>query len=271
MQAFDLKSTTGASKVTKICASAAATTTDNLPTTLYLYDGSSRLASVSASASIGGVACFTDLTINIAKDATKTLLLKADFPKTVLNASASTTIIASGVVWEKPDSTTASSTPSAAIASNNQRFYSAAPQWKLVSATAVANGAGYSGATSSVTATMVLSAKAVGGAMTKPVLTDFDMVFASSTVANGGYVDGTTSIATTPGIQVSPSDATIGEDGTYTVTLTGTLYSNSVSASAPYFMAVRSIDSSVGGNVITDQNWGIDDFYTPAAQLTKSI
>jgi peptidoglycan hydrolase-like protein with peptidoglycan-binding domain len=267
-QVLDVKSTTGASVVKNVCIASNATSTAGLPSTLYLYSGSSLLGSVSAGATDGAVSCFTDLSFTVGKDETKQLTVMADFASTVTGQAASTSIAANGIKFEKPDSTTASSTNSE-IAGNSQYLWAAAPQWTLVSAEATASTGEANVASSSVTGTIVLKAKAVGGAMTKPVAGDFTLVFASSTQTT--Y---TTANSVTGGqkvVTVTPSDATISEGGEYTVTLTDTIYSNDseIGSSQPLFMVIKDIDSVVGGNTITDQTWGVDTFFTPAKQLTK--
>jgi peptidoglycan hydrolase-like protein with peptidoglycan-binding domain len=267
-QVIDIKSTTGASKVVTVDVVSSASSTAGLPSTLYLYEGSTLLGSVSASASNGGVSRFSDLNVIVAKDQTKQLTVKADYPTTATGQVASTSIPATGIKFEKPDSTTSSSS-NAVIASNDQYLYSAAPQWTLVSASAVPSAGVVGVASSSVTGTIVLDVKAVGGSMTKPVAADFSVVFASSTSATytaANSVTGGQKIVT-----VTPTDATIGEDSTYRVTITDTIYSNDseIGSSQPLFMAIKDIDAVVGGVTITNQTWGIDTFFTEAEQLTK--
>ncbi len=273
MQVFDIKSTTGASVVKKIYVTTNATATVGLPSTLYLYDGSTLLSSVSAPTTLYASTAFTDLTVPIAKDQTKTFTIKADFPTTGNGNAASTSIATNGVSYEKPDSTTASSTITQ-FGGNSLYRWTAAPQWTLVSSSITPSAGVLNVSSSSLTATMVLKATAVGGAMTKPVVGDITMIFASSTAAGGAYstTGNINAIAVTPIITVTPTDATVGENGTYTVTVTGTLYSNNaqVTASAPFLMAVSALDSVVGAVTITNQTWGIDDFYTAPAQLTKA-
>ena len=176
------------------------------------------------------------------------------------------------IVYEKPDGSSTSMTLSSVIASNDQYLYTAAPQWSLVS-TSVTSAAGVvSVASSSITSTIVLKAKALGGSMTKPVVGDFLVNFASSTQSNGAYTAANSINNVTPTITVSPSTgSSVGEDAEYTVTIVGTMYSDNtqLGGSRTLFMAIRNITGTVGGNTIANQTWGIDTFYSSAAQLTK--
>ena len=268
LQVVDVKSTTGDSVIKNVCVAVNASTTTGLPSTLYLYNDSTLIGSMSAGATDGAQSCFTDLSLVVAKDQTKSLTVKADFASTVSGQVASTSIAATGIKFEKPDSTTASSTNSE-LASNDQYLYSAAPQWTLVS-TSVSSSAGVVGVSSStVSGTIILKAKAIGGTMTKPVVGDFSVVFASSTQT--AYTAANSVTGGNKLVSVSPSDATLTEGSDYTVTITDTVYSNDseVGSSQPLFMAIKDIDSVVGGVTITNQTWGVDTFYTDPKQLSK--
>ena len=270
MHVFDIKSTTGQSIVKKVCVAANATTTTGLPTTLYLYDGSSLLGSVNAGTTDGAQSCFSDLTLAIAKDQTKQLTVKADFDTDTSGQAASTSLASTGVFFEKPDSTTASSTNSE-LAGNSQYLFSAAPQWSIVGTPTISSTAGVVGvASSSITGTIVLKATAIGGALTKPVTGDFDVRFGSSSPATA-YTDANSVTGSTI-TTVSPSDATVGEGGSYTVTISSTVASNDseIGSSQNLFMVVNSIDSVTGGITITNQTWGVfDTFFTPPAYLSR--
>jgi hypothetical protein len=151
-----------------------------------------------------------------------------------------------------------------------------APVWTLVSSSNVPAAGVVSVASSSLTGTIVLKVTASGGTLTKPVAGNFDVWFASTTqrTTNGGTAySGVNGINVTPTITVSPTDTTVGDGSSYTVTIVGTIYANNASfgSSQPLFMAINSIDSTMAptGGSITDQTWGIDSFYTSTQQLTK--
>ena len=275
MQAIDFKATTGNATITTVKVTVRATTTTGMPSTLELLDGSTVLGSQTVSDTSSDASekiTFSGLTVAVAKDATKTLTVRATFPTTVSGQAASTSIAATAadVVYEKPDGSTGNAGPSSVIAGNDQYMYSAVPKWSLVSASANGTAGVVGVASSSVTATIVLKAKADGGSMTKPTAGNFTFVFASTTAANGAYT-GANSISVTPTIQTSPTDSSVGDAGEYTVTLTGVIYSNnsSLGSSQALFGAIANIDSVVGDVTITNQTWGIDTFYTSPVQLTK--
>lgn len=264
MQVIDVKSSTGPSTIKTIYVAANATTTAGVPSTLYLYDGSTLLGSKSTNGN-GNAVAFTDLNLVVGKDQTKQLTVKADFASTVSGQGASTSLAANGIKFEKPDSTTASSTNSA-IAGNSQYLWSAAPQWTLVSASSKSVPGVLSVSSSTVEGTIVLKAKAVGGAMTKPVVGDFTVRFASSTASSYTTAN---AVSGTASIQVSPSDATVSEGNEYTVTITGAVASNDseIATDQYLFMVISEIDSVVGDNTITNQTWGLDTFVTPPQLL----
>ena len=100
MDAFDLKSTIGESWLTDLRVTVKTdSVSTSAPTALYLYDGSTLLSSVSAPTTLYAATAFTDLTIPIAKDATKTLTIKADFPTTGNGNAASTSISTNSVSY----------------------------------------------------------------------------------------------------------------------------------------------------------------------------
>jgi len=268
MQVLDVKSTTGDSTIKKICLAVNATSTAGLPSTLYLYDGSTMIGSVSAATTEAGQSCFTDLTYSVAKDQTKQLTVKADFASTVHGQAASTSLAATGIQYYKPDSTVASSSNSK-ITGNNQYLFSTGPQFALVSASSVASAGVKDVSSSSVSGTIVLRATAFGGAMVKPVAADFTVVFASSTQTTYSAANSVTGGQKV--VTVDPADATVGDGGTYTITVTDTVYSNDseLASSQPLFMAISNASTTVGSFAITTQTWGLDTFYTPAQQLTR--
>ena len=274
MQVFNVKSTTADSKITDIGVNVNGTSTTVLPSTLYLYDGSTMLGSVTAPVSLAGTATFTNLAINVAKDQTKSLTVKASFPTSVTNGLAASTSIktAGNILYEKPDGSTANGGPSSQIAGKDQYFFAAAPAWTLVS-TNMSSAASSQTASSSLTGTIVLKVHNDGGSsLTKPTSSDFTVVFASSTQANGAYTSANSVTVTNTSVTTSPTDSTVGDGGEYLVTITGTIYSSSASigSSQNLFMAVKDIDTTIGSNPITNQTWGVDDFFTAPAQLTKT-
>ena len=282
LQVVDIKSETGDSTITNVDVYVHATSTVSAlstkgPNILYLYDSTGALLqSQSVNADGNDAVNFTNLTWVVPKDTTKQLIIKADFPTTAGGQAASTSIPANGIKWTKPDSTTASTSPTGALTSNDQYFYSAAPKWEKVSAGSVVAAGVKDISSSTITATIVLKATAMGGSMTKPVASDFGFVFASTTQSNGAYTSAN-SIPVLPSIAVDPSDATVGDGGIYTVTLVGllpsgtstTVFYPTLGTSYSEYAAIKSMSSTVGGNSISNQTWGVDTFYAPAVALSR--
>ncbi len=274
MQAFDVKSTTGASKITDIGINVNGTTTTVLPSTLFLYDGSTLLGSVTAPVALAGTATFTNLSIAVAQDQTKTLTVKATFPTSVTNGLAASTSIktAGNILYEKPDGSTANGGPSSEVASKDQYFFASAPQWTLVSSSNSVTAGVVGVASSTLTGKITLKVKGDGASLTKPTASDFSVVFASSTQSNPSSYGASNSISVTPTVTVTPTDATVGDGGEYVVEITGVLASSNASfgSSQTLFMAIKDIDTTIGSTVITNQSWGgVVDFFTSSQYLTK--
>lgn len=285
MLSFDVKSTTGDSKITKIYVAVHATATAGLPDTMFLYDDAGTLYGTADTSSLtdGQQTGFTSLSIPVAKDAVKKLILKGTFPTTANGQAASTSLPASSIQWEQPDGSTSSSTPSSALASNDQYMYGAVPKWELVSATVDKTiDSGSSSATTTATFKIKLKLTGDGGSVVKPVITsesvrDFNVYFASSTQST--YTVTNTALLPLPGNstttlaldEISPSDATVGDGGSYTMTVLGTLVNRTAAgafttAAGNYFMLIQRASSTVGGFGVV-QTWGLDDFRTPSTYI----
>ena len=282
MLVFNAKSVDGPSKITKMYVQVNATDTPGIPDTLYLMDGTTVVGTSDSSALVSGnQAVFTGLDISVAQDTTKTLTVQADFPSTALSQAASTTIPASGVRWEKPDGSTASTTPTAAVSGNDQYLYKAAPQFTLLSSTATSETDTASApATTTLSFSMTIKATAVGGSMVKPAVGDFTLYFASTSAATytqSDLVAGQNAIlagsniyaSTTVSISgINPNNVDpVSEDGSYTFTLSGTLKQRKESGlnavkSGDYRMILTNASSTVGGNPILLQTWGLSGFET---------
>src|SRR3989344_3401610 len=287
--AFDVKSETGDSKITKLYVQVNATATAGIPDTLFLYEegGSEILGTVDTSALTDGQQTgFTSLSIPVAKDATKKLVLKATFPTTANGQAASTSIPVNGIQWEKPDGSTASTTPSSALASNHQYMYGAVPKWTLEDKSAVAvTDSGSASATTTITYKLKLKLTGDGGSTVKPVITteairDFNVYLSSSTAStytvsnNALLLLPANSTSTLTLDELSPSDATVGDGGSYTMTIVGNLVNKTAAGAyttqaGNYFMVTQRASSTVGGNNVV-QTWGFDDFRTPSVWVPGS-
>ncbi len=290
MQTLDLKATVGPANLTDLrvyVKTDSVATSD--PTSLYLYDGTTLLGSAAVTVTSGsGTVNFTNLDVAIAQDATKTLTVKADFPSTA-SGVASTTVDDSATqtnttMFETSDGTSKEVTISSDITGNDVHLLVAdAPIWTLVSSKITPTAGVVNVSSSTLTGEIVLNVKATGGSLVKPVAGNFAVWFASSTPAtrttNGGtgYSAANAITVASPSITVTPNDSTVGDGSSYTVTITGTLFSSdtsfkpTVGSGYNEFMAIESIttDMTPNGGDITTQKWGIDTFYTPSGLLTK--
>ncbi len=285
MLAFDVRSETGDSKITKIYVAVYATATAGLPDTMFLYDDAGTLYGTADTSSLtnGQQTGFTSLNIPVTKDTVKKLVLKGTFPTTANGQAASTSLPASSIQWEQPDGSTSSSTPSSALVSNDQYMYGAVPKWELVEATSVvATDSGSSSATTTGTFKIKLKLTGDGGSVVKPVITsesvrDFNVYFASSTqtsytVTNTALLALPGNSTTTLGLdQISPSDATVGDGGWYTLTILGKIFNRTAAGAfampaGDYYMLIQRASSTVGGNNVV-QTWGLDDFRTPSVSI----
>jgi hypothetical protein len=293
MQKVDLKSTIGDSTLTDLRV-VVETNGDStsVPTALFLYNGTPSDANLLGSAAVAtstgnysyGNVNFTNLSLDIAKNATKTLTVTANFPATAVGIASTTIgVTSASSLYETSDGTSNNIVVSSAITGNDVHLMAAdATTYTLVSSSVTSERSQLASQPSSVTGTIVLNAKSVGGALTKPTAGMFDVWFASSTPAkttNGGtgYAAATGSINVTPTIQVTPTASTL-TDGTYTITITGTLYSTNASfvqtagVGFSEYMAIDSIDTTMDptGGSVSNQDWGMDTFITPSAKLNEA-
>jgi len=294
--AFSAKATDGDAKITKMYAQINATNTDGLPDTLYLTDEAGAVLGTSDASSVanGSQSGFTGLDIPIAKDTSKKFFILADFPIAAAGDAASTTLVANSVQWEKPDGSTASTTPSGALTSNDQYFWGAVPRYSLYGTPTVTKSIDSGSTLSTTTLNFELKVKveADGGSLVKPVYTsqlvrDFTIGFASTSQTT--FTAGNNLILALPGSATSsltmtaidPTNTTVGDGGSYIMTFVGTMVNRDASVGAPtpggliplngrpapYFMVLATASSTVGGGAVTGQTWGLEGIQTPSGTL----
>jgi hypothetical protein len=249
---FNVKSETGDSKILTVNASTTASGT--APTTLYLYDGSTLLASKTVVSS-GATIAFDNLEVVVPKDTTKTLTVKADWPSNTTTGSAASTTVAS-VTFEKPNGSSATASGSQVLGVNHYAF-SAAPQFVLVGVPTISKTSNQSASTTEMSASFTFNVTSLGGAMTKPTAATFVVVAGTNTANLLGTAEGT---------PVTIPNNDIADGSTAQVTVTATLANADVTHSGQYGFAIQSITWTVGSNTIT-QTWGLDDFKTPATSF----
>jgi hypothetical protein len=248
---FNVKSETGDSKIQNVYAST--TWSGTAPTTLYLYDGSTLLASknvVTSGASIN----FDNLQVVVSKDAIKTLTVKADLPSSATTGSFSSTTV-SRVVFEKPNGSNSDATGSQ-VYGVNQYAYTKAAAITLASAPVITvSNPGTTNGTTTMTATFTLNVAALGGNVVIPGNTGAEFVVVFS--------NGTAYTATSKSVVTIPNND-IADGSSATVTVTASMNPSVALTSGLYNAAITSIGWNAG-NGTTTQTYGLDDFKTSSA------
>ncbi len=250
---FNLKSQTGESKLLTVNASTTASGT--MPTRLGLYNGSTLVKEATIS---GGSAIFNNLDTAAGNkipgnDTPVTFTVKATYPGTTANGSFSSTTIQS-VVYETPNGASATATGSA-VTNANQYVYTQAANYTIAGTPVISVVSDQSGKTTSASVTFNLKVQALGGNVTLPVGSNFDIRFATNTVA--------TYAAQSVSATVVPNN-NIGDGSTADVTVTASIASTTLPIAGLYTAFLNSISWTAGTNSVT-QAYGLDDFKTPSA------
>jgi peptidoglycan hydrolase-like protein with peptidoglycan-binding domain/uncharacterized protein (DUF2141 family) len=181
----------------------------NMPTTLYLYDGSTMIASQAVTVPAGAVAVsqpINNISVPIAKGQTKTLTIKADF-KPGLEVPVNTSI---GSVTYQTGGVTFTTSPS--VIGRNQYLYKAIANTSFISASI---NKIYTGTvTTGTSVTFNMRVRPVGSNLIRPVPSDFSIVF--------GTTKGTPATVADVSVQ-GVSNQTLSEGTDYTVIVTGTI------------------------------------------------
>ena len=214
-------------------------------TTAYLFDGTTQIASASINASTG-VAAFTNFNLPVAKDATKTLTVKAD----IRNANATPvnltlTVAAGSLNAENSQGSTVVATGS--VTGNTMVVRSVGPVFTLLSKSVTRNAASsFAGSTSTASATFNVQVKAVGGDIT------FGTQASSNPMFVFGVYKGSTltvmNVASTSNI-VLPSTGTVAA-GTNSFTVQR---NNTVTLPVNFLFEAR----TVAGSLIGTDNYAI--------------
>jgi hypothetical protein len=233
-----------------------------------LYDGSTEIASTSTTT--GASSTFGDLNLTVAKDTTKTLIVKGDFSKQSGNYSEGTYVygrIAAADITGEDASTYATVEGSGSdVDANNAYLFLKAPTFALVSQS-ISNVAGTSGSTSqAATAVIRFNVTANGGDV---FVRNYD-----STAASSGVVAQAQDSATGTVAQTFTTNATAGtyawkvssgETKYFEVT---TVITNEEEYDTGYFVGAELLDIKWGTSDVdadasyTTQTWGIDDLET---------
>ena len=246
---FNLKSETGDS--TLLTVNSTTTASGTLPTTLYLYQGSTQLSSKTVGTN--GVVVFNNLDTAsgnvVSQNTIQTYTIKADFPANTANATFASTTVGT-VIYQTPNGNTDTAAGSV-VTSANQYVYTKAAVIALAGTpTITATNASITGGTSSVTAIFPLSITAQGGNVILPGNADVTVTFSNGQTATALN----TVVATIPN-----NDIADGSTANVTVTAKSVGF-----AAGLYNAAITSIKWNAG-NGTTTQTYGLEDFKTASA------
>ena len=251
----NVKSETGDSKITDVTATSTLSGVVASNLVYYLYDGSTLVDSKTGTSTV----TFSNLSVNVAKDVTKTLTVKIGFPATTTGAYVATTSVTS-VTYEKPNSSSA--TVSTAVNGVAQYVYTKAPMMTLASApTLTAVQATIAGASSTLSANFNININPQGG----------DWARSSATGLIGWY------LASAPSVEIASTTVAlnrvdnIADNSSATVGFSAVISSSDAAIQAganQYIAKIKSLTWNVGG-VTVAQTYGYEDFITNIATLTK--
>ena len=248
---FNLKSESGDSTLLTVNTTLSGTV---IPTTVYLYQGSTLLKSKTASTTVSFDNLDTTDGSVIAQNAIQTYTIKADYAASTTVNGATTAVTVSSAKFQTPNGNTSDASVSAAVVNAPVYVYSKAASIALAGTpTIVASNVTVTGGTSSVTATFPLSITALGGNVVIPSNADVVVTFSNGSTATALN----TSVVTIP-------NSDIADGSTAAVTVTAKL---SNVPSGLYNAAITSIkwNASGTGTGTTTQNYGLEDFKTSAA------
>ncbi len=263
---FNLKSETGDS--TLLTVNASTTASGTLPSTLYLYQGSTLVKSktVSGAGSPGPSAvasvAFDNLDTTsgslVPMNVIQTYTIKADFPSNTVSGTVSTTTVQS-IAFQNPNGNTGAASGSAVVGVGQYVYGgtgAGAPSFALTSTPTIQiTGVNQAGSSTAMTATFSFNVTALGATMTQPANSNFVVRFATDTV--NSIVAPSVSVVTIP-------NNAIADGSTASVTVTAQVPSTSVVNSGLYNAAITSIAWTVGTSAVT-QTYGLDDYKTSAA------
>lgn len=253
---FNVKSEGGDAKITDVSVFINASGT--IPTTLYLYSGTSLISSRTVPggySSINATVTFSNLNYIVANNTMQTITIKGDFPANG-NAGSVASVNVNSVTYQRANGTSVTTTNGAVIGSP-QYFFKAAPQINLSTAPTATASNNTNGQTISITGIFPMTIQALGGTMIQPVPSDFTVKYGISTPPQ--YTASIVSVTTIP-------NGNIAEGSTANVTLTAVVPASSIPMSGLYTFSIESIKYKVG-TVSGIQNYGLENFKTPNAVM----
>lgn len=252
---FNLKSSTGES--TLLTVNASTTASGTMPSTLYLYQGSTLLKSKTV-ASNGSVS-FDNLdttsgSVIPQSETPTTYTIKADFPSNTANGTFASTTVTS-VVYQTPNGNSAVASGSS-VTNANQYVYNQAAIFTLTGTPTISQVSDQNGRTTSIVATFNFNVTALGANVTLPTGSDFVVKFATSS-AGVQYTANSVSATVIPNNNIS-------DGSTAQVTVTASIASSSLPVSGLYTAYISSISWTAGTTSVA-QTYGLDDMKTPNA------
>ncbi len=217
-----------------------------LPSTLYLYNGSTLLSSRVYHPE--GVS-FSDLELEFQSGAYLDVTIKASYPSTTSGWSmtklASVTKVSKGKLVPISEIT----------GPKHHLFTSAVADWSLASTPTIHTATTHSGYTISMTATFVFNVTAIGDNIAQPGVEDFVIV------AKRG--DGAPIKCTSYSVVTIPNNA-IADGSTARVVINASLIANDLTHSGLYGFSVQQISWGTTTSGKVNQGWGLEDFKTPS-------
>ncbi|MCX6713592.1 MAG: peptidoglycan-binding protein [Candidatus Vogelbacteria bacterium] len=260
MLVVNAKSTVGDSTITDVAIFVSASVATSSPSSLDLYADGVKIDS--RTAAHNATTTFSDLSIAVAKDVTKVLTIKANFPA-LARGTATTTLDVSYSFYETPDSS-ATAFAGSDITSQIVTLQAKVADISLasISDTKITENS-VTGTSTSMSSIMKINLKGVGGDLVEPVIGDFVMKAATntSTFANAITI-------TNMGFSVSPNNTNnlIADGVNAVVTLTPTLTNAQLTGvnlqDGMYFFYLESISSAINGLSAVSKTTGLEDFQT---------
>jgi len=252
---FDVKATKGDAKITSLAIVPSDATVTAAPSSYKLYDGSTLVSSI-----LGTATTFTDLTIAVSKDTTKTLSVKADFAAATTTGNLIVTLAANGISYEATDGSTAT-VGATSVTGNTVTLDNYIPTFTFVSGintiTNPTTGSSYA------TGVITFKAKANGGALTK--LTTASSVIGANTIKIVADFGGTTKAVDSAIVTATPDANT--PDGSETTYVVSASVASSVAKGFVKFY-IDSIEASIAGGTANTVHSGIfSDYKTNDANL----
>lgn len=253
---FNVKSENAESKVTTVVATSTVTGVSASELVYELYDGSTKVDSRTGAATV----TFANLTVNVAKDSTKTLKLVVGFPaSSTASAVASARLTVDSVSSDNANGS--NSTTGSNVIGATQYAYGQAAMFALASTPTLSAVKNDPATTTTMTASFAIN--------TTPRGADFILASASSTISflnSAGSV-----VKAVPATVTKSTTSNIPDGATEVVTISAVLSSADAAISSganQYRATISGIDWTVGSNAVV-QTYGFEDYITNLTTVTK--